>query len=83
MWLFYLIWKCQGQFKKIKCLFLNKGYSNKTDEKLKKGFKNTFKFSSNDINKFVFSKKILMVTWMIAKSLMKRHYLKKKSFIAT
>ena len=44
MWLFYLIWKCQGQFKKIKCLFLNKGYSNKTDEKLKKGFKNNLSF---------------------------------------
>ena len=31
----------------------NKDYSNKIDEELKKRFKNTFKFSSNDINKFI------------------------------
>ena len=30
-----------------------KGYSNKLDEKLNKQFKNTFKFSNNDINKFI------------------------------
>ena len=28
-------------------------YSDKIDEKLKKRFKNTFKFSNNDINKFI------------------------------
>ena len=39
---------------KYKCLFCNKTYSNKTDEKLKKRFKNTFQFSNNDINKFIF-----------------------------
>ena len=39
---------------KYKCLFCNKDYSNKLDEKLKKQFKNTFKFSDNDINnKFI------------------------------
>ena len=30
-----------------------KGYSNKLDEKLKKQFKNTFKFSDNDISRFI------------------------------
>ena len=38
---------------KYKCLSYNKDYSNKIDEKLKKRFKNTFKFSNNDINKFI------------------------------
>ena len=36
-----------------KCLFCNKNYINKFDEKLKKWFKNTFKLSDNDINKFI------------------------------
>ena len=38
---------------KYKCLSCNKAYSNKIDEELKKRFKNTFKFSNNDINKFI------------------------------
>ena len=38
---------------KHKCLSCNKDYSNKTDEELNKWFKNTFKFSNNDINKFI------------------------------
>ena len=38
---------------KYKCLSCNKDYSNKFDDKLKKRFKNTFKFSNNDINKFI------------------------------
>ena len=40
----------------IKCKYLscNNNYSNKYDEKLKKRFKNTFKFSDNGINKFIF-----------------------------
>ena len=38
---------------KYKCLSCNKDYSNKIDEELKKRFKNTFKFSNNDINKFI------------------------------
>ena len=36
-----------------KCLSCNKDYSNKIDEELKKRFKNTFKFSNNDINTFI------------------------------
>ena len=42
---------------KYKCLSCNKNYSNKIDEELKKRFKNTFKFSDNDINKFIIVKK--------------------------
>ena len=38
---------------KYRCLSCNKDYSNKLDEKLKKWLKNTFKFSDNDINKFI------------------------------
>ena len=38
---------------KYRCLSCNKDYSNKIDEELKKRFKNTFKFSNNDINKFI------------------------------
>ena len=36
-----------------KCLSCNKNYPNKTDQELKKRFKNTFKFSDNNINKFI------------------------------
>ena len=38
---------------KYKCLSCNKYNSNKIAEELKKRFKNTFKFSNNDINKFI------------------------------
>ena len=38
---------------KYKCLSWNKDYSNKLDEKLKKRFKNPFKFPDNAINKFI------------------------------
>ena len=31
----------------------NKDYSSKVDEELQKQFKNVFKFSNNDINKFI------------------------------
>ena len=34
---------------KYKCLSCNQNYSIKIDEELKKRFKNTFKFSNNDI----------------------------------
>ena len=37
-------------YKRLSC---NKDYSNKIDEELKNLFKNTFKFSINDINKFI------------------------------
>ena len=43
----------KDNFIKYKCLSCNKGYSSMLDEKLKKKFKSTFKFSNNDINKFI------------------------------
>ena len=42
----------------------NKDYSNKIDEELKKQFKNTFKFSNNDINKFIVVKKRCLSLWV-------------------
>ena len=38
---------------KHKCLSFVKDYSNKIDEELKRQFKNTFKSSNNDVNKFI------------------------------
>ena len=38
---------------KYKCLSCNKNYSNQIDQELKKRFMNTFKFSNNDVNKFI------------------------------
>ena len=38
---------------KYNCFSCNKDYSDKLYEKLKKKFKNTFKFSINAINKFI------------------------------
>ena len=70
---------------KCKCLSYNKEYSSKIDEESKNRFKNTFKFSNNDINKFILLLKkvfILISIWMNEKSLMKHHCLKKKKFIA-
>ena len=43
----------KDNLRKYKYLSCNKDYSNKLNEKLKKRFKNTFKFSSNDNNKFI------------------------------
>ena len=70
---------------KYKCLSCSKDYSNKLDEKLKKRFKNTFDFSTNDTNGFILLLRtsVLLSTWMIGKSLTKQHYLKKKNSMAT
>ena len=38
---------------KYNYLSCNTDYSNELDEKLKKRFRNTFKFSNNDINKYI------------------------------
>ena len=38
---------------RYKCLYCNKDYSNNVDENLKKRCNNTFRFSDNDINKFI------------------------------
>ena len=39
--------------KKYGCLTCNKNYSSKIDEKFKKRFRSTRKFSNNDSNKFI------------------------------
>ena len=71
---------------KYKCTYLNKDYSNKIDEQLKKRFRNTFTFSNNDINKFVLllRKSVYHYECMNdGKHLMKHWCLQKKNFIAT
>ena len=58
---------------KHKYLFFNKNYSSEIDENLKKQFKNTVRFSDNDINTFILlliKVYILMNICMIDKSLM-------------
>ena len=70
---------------KYKCTPCNKDYSNKIDEELKKQFKNTFKFSNNDINKFImlFRKDVYPYEYMDEWENLMRHYcLRKKNFIA-
>ena len=49
----------QDNLIKYKLLSCNKDYSKKIDEELKKRFKTTFKFSNNDINKFIVKKRRL------------------------
>ena len=64
-----------------KCLSCNKCSSKKLNEESKKKFKNNFKFSNDDINKFILllRKGICPSEYMmIEKRLMKQHYLKKR-----
>ena len=82
------MWKCENvkyenvrdNLIKYNCPSCNKDYLNTIYKEPKKRFKNTFKFSNNDISNF-----ILLVRkgaiWMNGKSLMKHHCLK-KNFIA-
>ena len=48
----------KGNLIKYKCLSCNKDYSKKINREPKKQFKNTFKFSNNDISKFILLLKI-------------------------
>ena len=75
---------------KHQCLSCNKIYSKKkNDQELKKRIKNTFKFSNNDINKFILlvRKSVYpdeyVSIWKNEKSLIKHPYLEKKNFMAT
>ena len=61
---------------KYKCLSRNKNCSNKIDEKLKKQFKKTFKFSNNDMNQFI----LLLRKGVYPYE--KHHFLKKKKNLA-
>ena len=68
----------------IKCLAIKN--SNKIYEELKNWFKSTFRFSKNNINRFILllRKGVYPYEYMDdGKSLIKQYYLKKKSFIAT
>ena len=56
----------------------------KIEGKLKKRFKNTFKFSNNNINKCILLLRKgadHMSTWMIGKNLKKQNYLKIKNLM--
>ena len=53
LWLFSWYESVKDNLIKYKCLSYNKDYLEKLEEKFKKWFKNIFKFSNNDINKFV------------------------------
>ena len=66
-----------------KCLYCNKNYQHKFDEKLNKRFlKHTNFLTSTIISLFYYCKKsfILMNIWMIKKNSMKHHYLEKKIY---
>ena len=52
LWLFSWYESVKDNLIKYKCLSYNKDYLEKLEEKFKKWFKNIFKFSNNDINKF-------------------------------
>ena len=60
------------------CRSCNRDYSNITDEDLRKRFKNTFKFSNNDINKVI----LLLRKGVYSYEYMDHHCLKKNNFIA-
>ena len=72
--------RVKGNLIIYKCSSCNKCSSKKLNEELKKKFKNNFKFSNNDINKFILllRKGVCPSEYMmIEKRLMKQHYLKK------
>ena len=71
---------CETNLIKYKCLSCNKDYSNKIDEELEKRFRNTLKFSNNDINKFILLFRKCVYPY---ENQIKQHYLKTKTFLAT
>ena len=82
-------WDCFFEYNRVNDnlkVLINKNYSNNINEKLKKRFKNKFKFSNNNIDRFilVLRKGVYpyehMDEW---ESLMKHHCLKQKIFTAT
>ena len=68
---------------KYKCLSCKKDYSTKFNEELKKKFKNTFKFSHNDINKFILflRKRVYPYEYMAGWKKFNEATLSEKSFI--
>ena len=67
---------------KYKCLSCNKNYSNKINEESYKRFKDTFKFSNNDMNKFILLLRKSVYLYEYMDDWEKFDFIKKKNFIA-
>ena len=84
--LFFEYENVNGNLINYKSLSFNKIYSNKIDEELKNRFTNTFKFSHNDINKFIMllRKGVYLYAFMDDwENFNESHYQKKNNFIVT
>ena len=67
---------------KYKCLSCNKNYSNKINEELNKRFKDTFKFSNNDMNKFTLLLRKSVYPYEYMDDWEKFDFIKKKNLLA-
>ena len=65
MWLLFEYESLKDCLIKYKCLSCNKKYSNRPNEELKKKFKNTFKFSDNDIKTYKNFRKMCLTIYQL------------------